>query len=167
MIFFSRPDRGGASKVRRGLVFRPVLLALVLAAVCWGFWNNQQSRFTALVEQGLFTDQVNAFSAEQKREVLTHLKSFKKDFGIPLEVNILQRPPSINQHSASRIYLDVIPAQGRAFIHLPPLIRRAAGDAFVRDLETAFAQDFASGDWRPGVESTILALRAKLAEVTR
>lgn len=167
MIFFPRSGRRGGSRARTGRVARPVLLALILAAVCWGFWSNQQRRFTALVEQGLFTDQVSAFSAEQKQAVLAHLTSFKKDFGIPLEVNILRQPPSINQHNASRIYLDIVPAQGRAFIHLPPLVRRAVGDDFVRDLETAFAQDFASGDWRPGVVSTILALRTKMTEVTR
>lgn len=166
-FFFPRRDEARKAGPRPGRVFRPVLLVLVVMAVCWGFWNNQQQRFAAIVDQGLFSDQVNAFSRGQRQELITHLKAFKKDFGIPLEVNVLKRPPAINQHNASRIYLDIVPAQGRAFLHMPPLVRHAVGEAFIRDLETALQQDFAAGDWRPGLVSTIFALRAKLAEVTR
>ncbi|CAK7002454.1 MAG: hypothetical protein DELT_00085 [Desulfovibrio sp.] len=117
--------------------------------------------------QGLFKDEVKAFSEEQKAEVLKYVKTFKQDFGIPLEVNILRRPPAISANDTSRIYLDVVPSQGRAYLHLPPLVRNAVGRDFIQDMETSFTQDFAAGDWRVNLVSAILALRAKLAEVTR
>lgn len=153
--------------VKRRKVFRPFFLAIIFAVACWGFWTNNQRRMDTIVMQGLFRDEVKAFSAEQKAEVLQHLKSFKKDFGIPLEVNILSRPPAVSGNDTTRIYLDVVPSQGRAYLHLPPLVRRAVGKDFIRDMETSFAQDFAAGDWRVNLVSAIIALRMKLAEVTR
>lgn len=149
----------------RGL--RPIFLAIVLAAVCWGFWTNSQRRMETIAMQGLFSDEADALTGEHRAVVLQHLLSFKKDFGIPLEVHIRKRPPALADHNPSRMYLDVVPEVGRAYLFLPPLVRHAVGEEFVRDLEVSFRQDFASGDWRPGLISAILALRAKLAEVTR
>ena len=152
---------------RKGRVFRPILLALIIAAVCWGFWNNNQRRLDHLAVQGLLYDEVKALSTEQRARILEVIKSFKQDFGVPLEVNILKRPPALKSNDISKIYLDIVPDHGRAYLHMPPLVRNAVGPEFVRDMETAFRQDFAGGDWRANLFSAILALREKLAEVTR
>lgn len=154
-------------EIRRGKVFRPFFFVMIFAVVCWGFWTNNQRRMEAIAMQGLFKDEVSAFSAEQKAEVLQYLRTFKKDFGIPLEVNILSRPPATSGDDTTRIYLDVVPSQGRAYLHLPPLVRNAVGGDFIRDMERSFAQDFVAGDWRVNLVSAILALRIKLGEVTR
>jgi hypothetical protein len=154
-------------EIRRSKVFRPFFLAIIFAAVFWGFWTNSQRRIESIAMQGIFKDKVKAFSAEQKAEVLQYLKTFKKNFGIPLEVNILSRPPAVSGNDTTRIYLDVVPSQGRAYLHLPPLVRNAVGKDFIRDMEISFAQDFAAGNWRVNLVSAILALRMKLAEVTK
>ena len=166
-ILQKEEPRGARQGLRRGKVFRPFFLAIIFAAVCWGFWTNNQRRMESIAMQGLFRDEVKAFSAEQKSELIQYLKTFKKDFGIPLEVNILSRPPAVSGNDATRIYLDVVPSQGRVYLHLPPLVRSAVGKDFIRDMETSFTQDFAAGDWRVNLVSAILALRMKLAEVAR
>ncbi|MDL2210682.1 hypothetical protein LJC26_07765 [Desulfovibrio sp. OttesenSCG-928-O18] len=156
------PDRR-----RRGGGIRPFFLVVIVALACWAFWNNNQRRLETIAMQGLFVDETQSLSETHKAEVLRYLKSFKKDFGIPLEVHILRRPPAISANDVSRIYLDLVPARGRAYLHLPPLVRRAVGEEFIRDFEMSFSRDFAAGDWRPGLVSAILALRAKLVDVTR
>lgn len=152
---------------RRRSPLRPVFLALVIAGVCWGFWNNSENRLESLINQGLLADQTKALSPAHKEEILNLLKTFKKDVGIPLEINILKTPPGINDHNASRIYLDIVPAQGRAYLFLPPLVRRAVGEEFRLNMEEALRRDFTSGDWRQGLIPAIQALRAKIGQVTR
>jgi hypothetical protein len=165
-------ERGG----RGGRVFRPVFLICIMALACWGFWSNSQKRINALTLQTLFTDETQSVSAQQKEEVLALLKTFKKDFGVPLEMHIRKTPPALaaqgttpvsDAQDASRIYIDIVPSQSRAYLFLPPLVRHAVGPAFIRDMERSFAQDFAAGDWRISLVPAILALRNKLAEVTR
>ena len=164
----NRLTGGDAGGRHRGKGIRPFFLIIIVALACWAFWNNNQRRMEAIAMQGLFSDETKSLSEAHKTEVLRYLKSFKKDFGIPLEVHVLRRPPSISANDATRIYLDVVPAQGRAYLHLPPLVRHAVGEEFVRDFELSFQREFAGGgDWRPGLVSAILALRAKLAGVTR
>lgn len=165
-----RRDREGGSKhpgIRRGRVFRPVILMLILAAVCWGFWTNSQKRMDSIVGQALFTDETQSVSAAQKEEIQDLLKNFKKDFGVPLEMHIRKKPPALAAQDTSRMYIDIVPSQSRAYLFLPPLVRHAVGQAFIQDMERSFAQDFAAGDWRISLVPAILALGNKLAEVTR
>ncbi len=147
--------------------FRPVLLAAVIVVVCWAFWNNSQKRITALAVQNLFSDETGALSGAQKEMVLRHIKAVRDESGLILEVHILRRPPSIARHDAQRIYLDLVPQQGRAYLSLPPLVRRAAGDEFSRDMERGLEQDFAGGRWQEGLDPALAAIRKKLVEVTR
>ena len=167
MIIFRRPSDSRKNEPRKRGSFRPIILALILAVVCWSFWTNNQKRLDTLASQGLFTDETHSVSDELKTEVILTVKAFKKDFGIPLEVHVRSKPPPISAHDASRMYLDIVPSQGRVYLFLPPLVRHAVGDGFIRDMERSFAQDFASGDWRPGLVPALRALGAKLAEVTR
>lgn len=152
---------------RRRSPFRPVFLGVLLLAVCWAFWNNNQRRLDSLIEQSLFTDETQTVSGEYRAEILAHLKQFKQTYGVPLEVHIRNAPPPLNAHDGSRIYLDIVPSRRLAHLSLPPLVRHAAGPEFIRDMELSFRQDFASGDWRPGLLSAIRALEIKMAEVTR
>jgi hypothetical protein len=169
MSRFRRLDEKGARGpgIRRGRVFRPVILMLVLAAVCWGFWTNSQKRMDALVGQALFTDETRSVPAARQEEIRNLLKQFAKDFGVPLEMHIRKKSPGIESQDASRMYLDIVPSQCRAYLFLPPLVRHAVGPAFIRDMERSFAQDFAAGDWRISLVPAVLVLRNKLAEVTR
>ena len=162
-----REEGSGNSGIRKGKVFRPVILMLILAAVCWGFWTNSQKRIEAIAVQGLFSDETGSVPAEQKERIQDLLKSFKKDFGVPLEMHIRKQPPGLDSKDSSRIYIDIVPSQGRAYLSLPPLVRHAVGVEFIRDMERSFAQDFAAGDWRVSLVPSILALKNKLAEVTR
>ena len=152
---------------RRGRMFRPVILAGLLAVICWAFMSNNQRRLDTLIAEGLFSDDTKTVSSEQRDQVVGYLKVFKKEFGIPLEVHVRKNPPALNANDASRMIIDIVPSQGRAYLHLPPLVRHAVGEAFIRDMERSFAQDFAAGDWRVSLVPAVLALRNKLAEVTR
>ena len=165
-----RPNRrygGFTGESRRRSPFRPVFLGIILLAVCWAFWSNNQRRLDTLIEQSLFTDETGSVSAELRDEIVKHLKEFKQAYGVPLEVHIRNTPPPINAHDGAKMFLDIVPSHRRAYLSLPPLVRHAVGTEFVQDLELSFRQDFASGDWRPGLLSAVLALKVKLAEVTR
>ncbi len=152
---------------RRARVFRPVLLAAVFAAVVWAFMANNQRRFAFLVAQGLFSDETQSVPEELRDQAVELLKKFKQEFGVTLEVHVRKEPPPITAHDASRMYIDIVPSRERAYLTLPPLVRNAVGREFIRDMERSFAQDFAAGDWRPGLLPAIAVLRNKLAEVTR
>ena len=163
----SREKEKTASSTRKVRIYRPVFLMLILTAVCWGFWSNGQKRLDTIVAQSLFSDETQSVNSETKEQLTGLLKTFKKEFGIPLEMHIRKIPPSLGDQDISRIYIDVVPSQGRTYLHLPPLVRHAVGPDFIRDMERSFAQDFAAGDWRVSLVPAILALRLKLAEVTR
>jgi hypothetical protein len=166
-LFGRFPGRGKEPASGGRGAIRPFFLALVVAVACWAFWANNQRRMDAIAMQGLFSDETQSLAGEHKAEVLRHLKSFKKDFGIPLEVHVRKRPPAIGAQDSSRIYLDIVPSQGGAYLFLPPLVRRAVGEDFVRDMEASFQRDIRAGNWQAALVAGILALRAKLAEVTR
>ena len=163
----SREKAKSAAPARKVRIYRPVFLMLLLAAVCWGFWTNGQKRLDTIVAQSLFSDETHSVDAEKKEQLIALLKTFKKDFGIPLEMHIRKAPPSLSEQDASRIYIDIVPSQNRTYLHLPPLVRHAVGQDFIRDMERSFAQDFAAGDWRVSLVPAVLALRHRLAEVTR
>lgn len=152
-------------KARR--VFRPFFLVIIVTAVCWGFWNNTERRMDLLAGRSLFSDETESVSAAQRDELIELLKTFKKDFGVSLEVHVRKKPPELNAGDSSKMYFDIVPSQNRAYMHLPPLVRHAVGPDFIRDMEISFAQDFAAGDWRISLVPAVLALRNKLAEVTR
>lgn len=163
----SRRYGGFTGQSRKRSPFRPIFLVAILLAVCWAFWNNNQRRLDMIVEQSLFTDETGAVSPEQRAEIVRHLKEFKRAYGVPLEVHIRKEPPPLNAYDGSKMYLDIVPSQRRAYLSLPPLVRHAVGSDFILDMELSFRQDFASGDWRPGLLSALQSLKVKLAEVTR
>ena len=148
-------------------MFRPVLLTAVILAVCWGFWTNSQNRIAALGAQSLFSDETGSLTQRQKDFVLGQIRAVREESGLMLEVNILRRPPALTRHDGARIYLDLVPGQKRAYLSLPPLVRRAVGEGFARDMERSLEQDFASDTWQEGLQQTLASIRKKLAEVTR
>lgn len=160
----SDPKRAKAGARRP---FRPFFLVIIVLVACWGFWNNAERRMDLIVGQSLFSDETQTVSAEQRDELVALLKAFKKDFGVSLEVHIRKKPPALNAGDTATMYFDIVPSQGRAYMTLPPLVRHAVGPEFIRDMELSFAQDFAAGDWRISLIPAVLALRNKLAEVTR
>lgn len=160
----SDPKRAKASARRP---FRPFFLLIIVLAVCWGFWNNTERRIDLIVGQSLFSDETQTVSAAQRDELVELLKTFKRDFGVSLEVHVRKKPPPLNAGDTSKLYFDIVPSQGRVYMTLPPLVRHAVGPEFIRDMELSFAQDFAAGDWRISLIPAVLALRNKLAEVTR
>ena len=162
-----KPHKNNTPSPQKSRAFRPILLALIITVVCWSFWNNSQRRLNDVLLQGLVNDEVKALTSEERNEILHYIKPFRQDFGVPIEVNILKRPPDIKNNDISRIYIDISPEHRRAYLHFPPLVRNAVGQEFIREMEHTFQQGFAEGDWRPPLVSVILALGAKLREVTR
>ena len=148
-------------------VFRPFVLVVVITVVVYAFWMNNQKRLDAIIAQGLCTDQTGQLAVRDKEALLAHLKLFKPAFGVPLEVNILTRPPALTKNDTSRIYLDILPGQRKAMLTLPPLVRRAAEPEFAGTIETMFDEAFASGDWRPALLPAVVAIKNKLTELNR
>ncbi|GHV53088.1 hypothetical protein FACS1894206_03090 [Deltaproteobacteria bacterium] len=156
---------------RRGRVYRPFILLILVLVVGYGFWTNNARRFEAIAMQGLFVDETRLFQTEKKEEILRNIKFFRQDFGIPLEVRILRQAPGLEQREGvsgtPRIYLDIVPDRREAYLTLPPLARHAVGEEFVFGLERSLRRNLASESWQEAVLPAITALRAKLAEVTR
>ncbi len=148
-------------------VFRPVLLTAVLLAVCWGFWSNSQKRLDRLAVQNLFSDETGSLNDAQRDMVLEQIRAVRRESGLVLEVHILRAPPPLERHDGNRVYLDLVPSRRRAYLVLPPLVRRAAGDGFARDVERGLEQDFIGGRWQDGLEPALRGIRNTLRGVTR
>lgn len=97
---YSRQARPG---LRKGKIYRPFLFVLVLLLACSAFWSNSKNRFEHIAMQGLFDDQTGLVTPEQREAALSLIKNFKQDFGVPMEVRILKRPPaSVHLFSPAR-----------------------------------------------------------------
>ncbi len=176
MIFRKPPKRRpesfrGETPLMR--IIRYLLILALFGAALWGLWENNNRRQArmrtdagpAAVEPGL--------APAERAKVAEYVERFRKEYGVPLVVEVRSEPPEQNSLDAlagvltegddpQRVVLVLCPQSRQSFFLAPAAVREALGDDAKSLAGPLFVPYFASGDWRSGLRDALHRIAVRL-----
>lgn len=140
-------------------------LILVMGAVVLGFWKNSERNLERLNARLGLSDEVLGFSTDERAHVQAFITALRKDYGIEARVQVSQGKPAPPEPDGKTLYVGISPQEKIAVVQLPPLVARALGPDFSRQLEQEhFPFHFAPGkSWQKGLLLALDLMQSRLA----
>lgn len=162
----------GLLSVRSGGIrehlLRLVGVLLVFSLTIWGFWANSQRQAERLNARMGLGDAARQLSEAERDQVQAFITDLRNRYGIEARVQIAEgdpQPPDTGKAAAKTLFVGISPAQKTAVVILPPLVERALGPEFARQLvDEHFPFHFAPGrKWQKGLLLALDLIQARLA----
>lgn len=147
---------------------RIILMIILFAAICWAFWANSERYTMKFSAAGRFHDEIDAFSDEQKKEIIKIIGRCNKDSGVKLRVTASRRIFASTDAVEGEIFFGINPAQKQIVIFMPPLWRSAMGEGFLYNIRTNMIEpSFDNGSWREESIKSLLLMEQRFAALAR
>jgi hypothetical protein len=155
------------------LLLRLVALILVFGLSIFAFWKNSERKMTAINASFGLSDETKSLTADERARVQDFITALRRDYGLEARVQIAEDVLAPPKADGKTLYLGLSARSKTAVVQLPPLVARALGPEFAKQMETEhFPFHFGPGrDWRKGlvlaldlIESRLAALNAETAE---
>jgi hypothetical protein len=166
MAFFSVRGNGLLEAL-----LRFVGLVLVVGLCGWGFWANSQRQMDRLNSRLGLGDQDKLLTEPQRMQVQAFITTLRQRYGIEARVQVTSAaplPPSPEDKDAGKtLFIGLSPTQKIAVVTLPPLVDRALGPDFARQLaEEHFPFYFTPGkNWQKGLLLALDLIETRLASL--
>lgn len=152
IVFFRNKTQARAVRPvtheREGLtLFRVLLLMGVLGGVCWAFWINSERFAYKLGAQGRLEDEIQAFSKEQRAEIVQVIVNIEKKFSVKLWMRASKELFSSVDTPDDGILLGICPTGRQTVLLVPPLWRSPALSGLAAQTQDYVAPGFDNGQW--------------------
>jgi hypothetical protein len=147
---------------------RAVLLLGLVAAVGSALWVNHASYVSRFNAQGRLEDKLNAFTPEQRGEIIKVISRFQRDYKLKLHVRA--RPDLFTSGDAveGEILLGLCPPQRQMVLFLPGIWRVGIGEGALRQFkENIMEPAFDSGEWPEATLKILLQLERQVYALSR
>lgn len=144
---------------------------LVVSLTLWGFWANSQRQAERLNARLGLGDTLRQLSESERDQVQAFITDLRTRYGIETRVQIAEdeiSPPDQDGPAAGKtLFLGISPARRTALVILPPLVLRALGPDFARQLEQEhFPFHFGPGKrWQQGLLLALDLVQTRLAGI--
>jgi len=163
----------GLLSVRSGGIREHLLrlagVLLVFSLTIWGFWANSQRQAERLNARMGLGDPARQLSEAERDQVQAFITDLRTRYGIEARVLVADegdpQPPDTGKAAAKTLFVGVSPAKKTAGVVLPPLVERALGPEFARQLtEEHFPFHFGPGrKWQKGLLLALDLIQTRLA----
>lgn len=146
---------------------RIILLVVIFAGMCWAFWANSERYVTKFSAAGRFQDELQAFNAEQKAEIIKILGRISKKVQVKAHVRthnaLFTSPEAID----GEVLLGICPPQQQVVLFMPQLWRNAVGEGFVFQLRNEIEQGFDDDSWKERTVKTLLLMEYRFESMMK
>ncbi|WP_035068289.1 TPM domain-containing protein [Nitratidesulfovibrio termitidis] len=145
---------------------RTMLLIAVFAVTAWAFWANNERRFAEVRASSAVWDEADLLTDGQETALRELVDAFREVHGVKLLIHIRRDTPVLPARlDAQTLFVGLCPAKGQVIVELPPLLRKAYGDALAQTLENDWLRPaMASGQWAEGLVRALKHLWDRLGE---
>lgn len=159
----------GIFSVRAGgpleLLLRLAGLAAIIALVVMGFWSNSERQSERLNARFGVSDETRGLSGDERAHVQAFITSMRARYGIEARVQARQGEPELPGQDGKTLFMGLNLRDKTAVLLLPPLVSRALGPDFARQLTAEhFPFHFGPGrSWQKGLVLALDLIQARLA----
>lgn len=144
---------------------RTMLLIAVFAVTAWAFWANTERRMADVRAASAVWDEADLLADAQEKALRELVDAFREVHGVKLLIHIRRDTPELPRLDAQTLFVGLCPAKGQAIVELPPLLRKAYGDALAQTLENDWLRPaMASDQWAEGLVRALKHLWDRLGE---
>lgn len=158
MVFW----RGGGPLLRgnttREIFVRFVALLLLLVAVGWLFWKNNEYALDRIERRGTVVDDLDLLSKDQKQTIRDFAKHLKDNFGIGFRLLVSHEELTYDKQDAKTIFVGIDPDKPEAVVHLPPLLRQAVGADTGDEMRELIQFGLEKGRWQQALLESLAFL---------
>ncbi|MEF2145424.1 MAG: hypothetical protein V3573_08265 [Desulfovibrionaceae bacterium] len=130
-------------------------------------WNQQRDKSISLEEaagEAPLVDETDGLDQTARAFVQRFAEALERDFGQTCRIRIFQDKVVVPDLDNRTMFIGLSPSRGEALVSFPPMMRRALGQEFERDMmRTHFPAHFASGDWPLGLKTALIQIWQTLA----
>lgn len=144
----------GSSPMER--VIRSIAMVLVILAVIWAFWKNNENVIEQLQENQSFWDETGQADAGLKGFVRGFADTFEKEFGIEARVQVRSGEIPEPHLDDGELYLGISPARQRAVLRVEP--ESEADRELVEYVEREHFGPYWDSGWAEGLESALVMI---------
>jgi len=143
-------------------------IVLVMGLAVLGFWKNSERNLARINARtaalsGL-NDETNGLTEPDRAHVLAFVESMRKKYGVEARVRIARRTPEPPPPDGKTLFVGLGLEDRGAVVRLPPLMDRALGADFAKDLERDhFPFQFTPGhSWQKGLLVALDLIESRL-----
>ncbi|WP_022662232.1 hypothetical protein [Paucidesulfovibrio longus] len=131
-------------------------------------WNQQRDRGASLEqamdENAPLLDETGSLDEQTRSFVMRFAEALERDFAQKAVVRIFSDKIIVPDLDNQTMFLGIAPKTRQVIVSFPPIMRRALGADFERELMTRhFDEYFASGDWPLGLKTALIQIWQTLA----
>jgi hypothetical protein len=148
-------------------LLRFVALLLVVGGVILAFWKHSERRMEDINARLGLSDETRTLTKDERAHVQDFITAMRRDYGLEARVQVAQGVLSPPAADGKTLYLGLSLESKTAVVQLPPLVARALGPDFARELETEhFPFHFGPGrDWHQGLLLALDLIQNRLAAI--
>jgi len=150
-------------------LLRLVGMFLVMSLAVVGFWKNSERNLERInARQAALSglaDESGGLTEADRTHVLAFIESLRKNYGVVARVHIARETPAPPEADGKTLFIGLGLDAKTAVVRLPPLMDRALGPDFARNLEREhFPFHFAPGrSWQKGLLAALDLIESRLA----
>lgn len=147
---------------------RVIFMMILFASLVWAFWANSERYVYKFSADARVADELNAFDAPLRKEIVGIIARFDKKFQVKL--NVVTSKTLFTSVSAKdgEMLLGLCPDKRQMVLLMPPLWRTAVGEGLILQLKEGMMEPaFDRGDWPQAVPKVLLLLEQRLETMSR
>jgi len=140
-------------------------LVAVLGLVVVGFWKNSERNIERINARFGLSDETKSLSRDEQEHVQTFITAMRNTYGIEARVQVRQGELDPPKPDGKTLFVGLGLRDKTAVVLLPPLVERALGPEFTRQLVVEhFPFHFGPGkSWQKGLVLALDLVEARLA----
>jgi len=140
-------------------------LIVVVGLVVLGFWKNSERNLERINARYGLADEVKGLSPAERDHVMAFITAMRQNYGIEARVRLSRTRPTPPEPDGKTLFVGLCPEEKFAVVQMPPLVARALGPDFARQMETEhFPFHFAPGkSWQKGLLLALDLMESRLA----
>jgi len=140
------------------------LLAL-FSLVIVGFWKNSERNIERINASHGLSDETKTLSTVEKEQIQSFITALRKTYGVEARVQVRRGAPTPPDQDGKTLFVGLDLDAGTAVVMLPPLVERALGPDFARQLAAEhFPFHFGPGrNWQKGLLLALDLIQSRLA----
>ncbi|MGE4292095.1 MAG: hypothetical protein AB7E32_07790 [Desulfovibrio sp.] len=131
-------------------------------------WNQQRDRDASLEqamnEDAPLLDETGTLDPDTRRFVARFAEALERDFAQKAVIRVFNGEIVVPDLDNQTMFLGLAPGKRQVIVSFPPIMRRALGPQFERELMTEhFTTSFDNGDWPQGLKTALIRIWQTLA----
>jgi hypothetical protein len=135
---------------------RTIAMALVMLAVIWAFWKNNENIIERLQGDQAFWDETEQAGSRLKSFARDFVETLEREYGVHARIQVRTARLAEPEVAEGELFLGLCPAERQVVLRMNPV--DDAGRALIREMQEHHFNKYWDIDWRDGLESALVVI---------